>query len=146
MHPSLPAERPEAWAFGATPAHADELLTLVLEGTKTATASSLWDYEDDAEPLPAVGDLSIILDGAEAPRAVLEVTAIDIVPFDEVGAEHARAEGEDDRTLASWRRVHEHFWSTYSTRGSAPDMPVLCERFRLIHSAPSERSCPPGLG
>lgn len=140
LHPSLPAERLEAWAFGATPAHADELLTLVLEGTKTATASSLRDYEEDQEPLPAVGDLSIILDGAEAPRAVLEVTAIDIVPFDEVGAEHARAEGEGDRSLASWRDVHERFWSTYSAQGFAPDMRVLCERFRVIHPAPSDRS------
>ncbi|MDN5685310.1 MAG: ASCH domain-containing protein [Brachybacterium sp.] len=139
LHPSLPAELPEAWAFGATPEHADGLLTLVLEGTKTATASSLGDYEDDAEPLPSVGDLSIILDGAEVPRAVLEVTAIDIVPFDEVTAEHARAEGEDDRSLASWRRIHETFWREYSARGFATDMPVVCERFRVLHAPPPER-------
>lgn len=138
LHPSLPAELPGAWAFGATPEHADGLLALVLEGTKTATASSLRDYEDDQEPLPAVGDLLIVLDGAEAPRAVLEVTAIDIVPFDEVTAEHARAEGEDDRSLASWRRIHEQFWGEYSARGFAPDMPVVCERFRVVHAAPPE--------
>ena len=53
--PDLPVERPEAWAFGATPAQADELLALVLEGTKTATASSLWDYEAAGDPLPQVG-------------------------------------------------------------------------------------------
>ncbi|MFC7457496.1 ASCH domain-containing protein [Brachybacterium sp. GCM10030267] len=124
---------PEAWAFGATPEHADGLLALVLEGTKTATASSLWDYEEEGEPIPAVGDLSIILDGAGVPRAVLEVTAIDIVPFDQVSDDHAHSEGEDDRTLGSWRRIHETFWREHSSRGFAPDMPVVCERFRVLH-------------
>lgn len=133
--PDLPAAVPEAWAFGASPAHADELLALVLAGTKTATASSLGDYEQDAEPLPAAGDLSIILDGAGRPRAVLEVTSIQIVPFDLVGDDHARAEGEDDRTLRSWRRIHELFWREHSARGFAPDMPVVCENFRVVFPA-----------
>lgn len=146
-HPSLPRELPEAWAFGATPEQADDLLALVLAGTKTGTASALEDYGtgddgadgEDAEPLPAVGDLSIVLDGADVPRAVLEVTAIDIAAFDEVTAEHARAEGEDDRTLASWRRIHEDFWTAHAARGFAPDMPVVCERFRVLHPTPPHR-------
>ncbi|APX33320.1 RNA-binding protein [Brachybacterium sp. P6-10-X1] len=139
QHAHLPPEPPEAWAFGATAQHADDLLALVLAGTKTATASAVGDYEDEQEPVPTVGELSIILDGAAAPRAILEVTAIDIVPFDEVTAEHARAEGEDDRTLASWRRIHEDFWRTYSARGFAPDMLVVCESFRVVFAAPSGR-------
>lgn len=136
-HPELPPAVPEAWAFGATPAHADELLELVLAGIKTGTASSIWDYEATGDPLPEVGELSIILDGAGAPRAVLETTSLQTVPFDQVSAEHAHAEGEGDRTLAYWREVHERFWREYSEdpRGFAPDMPVLCERFRLIHAA-----------
>ena len=132
-HPRLPIEVPEAWAFGATSEHADELLRLVLAGIKSATASSLGDYEAEAEPLPAVGDLSIILDGAGRPRAVLEVTSIRIVPFDQVTEEHARAEGEDDRTLESWRRIHERFWREHSARGFSPSMPVVCESFRVVH-------------
>ncbi|HEX7352651.1 ASCH domain-containing protein [Brachybacterium sp.] len=132
-HPELPAEPPEAWPFGATAAQADGLLQLVLEGVKTATASALGDYEADGEEVPRVGDLAIILDGAGAPRAVLEVTAVTVVPFDEVTAEHARDEGEDDRSLESWRRLHEEFWTEHSATGFAPDMSVVCERFRLVH-------------
>ncbi|WP_101848216.1 ASCH domain-containing protein [Zhihengliuella sp. ISTPL4] len=132
--PDLPEALPEAWGFGATPEHADELLALVLAGIKVGTASSLWDYEESGEPLPEVGELSIILDGTGAPRAVIETTAIDIVPFDDVDDEHAFAEGEGDRTLAHWREVHERYWRTHSEnpRGYAPDMPVVCERFRLL--------------
>ena len=33
--------RPPAWAFGATPEQADELLALVLSGIKTATSGAL---------------------------------------------------------------------------------------------------------
>lgn len=133
--PELPTDRPEAWAFGATPAHADELLALVLDGIKVGTASSLWDYEATGDPLPVEGELSIILDGVGAPRAVIETTALVTVPFDEVDEEHAFAEGEGDRTLAHWRTVHERYWRAHSEnpRGFALDMPVLCERFRLVY-------------
>ena len=133
----LPAVPPEAWAFGATPDHANGLLALVLAGTKTATASALWDYEAAGDPIPHVGEFSIILDGDAKPKAVIETTDVRIVPFDEVDADHAHAEGEGDRSLAYWREVHEQFWRDYSEnpRGFEPDMPVVCERFRVIYSA-----------
>lgn len=130
----LPSTPPEAWAFGATPEHANGLLRLVMAGTKTATASALWDYEASGEAVPQKGELSIILDGDGAPKAVIETTDVRIVPFDEVDADHAHAEGEGDRSLAHWRDVHKRFWREYSEdpRGFEPDMPVVCERFRLI--------------
>lgn len=133
--PGLPEQLPEAWAFGATPAHADGLLDLVLRGVKTGTASSLWDFEATGEAVPREGELSIILDGDGEPRAVIETTRILIVPFDEVDEEHAHAEGEGDRTLATWRVVHERYWREHSEnpRGFEPDMPVVCERFRLLY-------------
>lgn len=134
--PSLPSSVPEAWAFGATPQHADGLLELVLAGTKTGTASSGWDYEASGEALPAVGDLSVILDGASRPRAVLETTDVRVMPFHDVPAAHAFAEGEGDRSLEHWREVHERFWHQHSEnpRGFAPDMPVVCELFRVVYA------------
>ncbi|MFE1085049.1 ASCH domain-containing protein [Brevibacterium sediminis] len=136
--PDLPEAMPEAWAFGATPEHADDLLALVLAGTKTGTASALWDIEADDESVPEVGELSIILDGRGRPRALIETTAIDIVPFCEVTAEHAHSEGEGDRTLAAWREIHERFWQEHGRRGFAPEMPVVCERFRLLFDVEDE--------
>lgn len=137
----LPATLPAAWAFGATPEHADELLDLVLDGTKTATASSLWDYEATSDPIPEAGELSIILDSAGTPRAVIRTVGVSIVPFDRVGADHARAEGEGDRTLEDWRVTHERFWRHHSEnpRGFEPDMPVVCETFRVIYPVMSLR-------
>lgn len=133
-HRELPEECPEAWAFGATTEQADELLNLVLSGIKTGTASSLWDHEHDGDPLPSPGELSIVLDGTGTPRALIRTTEVETIPFDEVSAEHAAAEGEGDRTLSHWRRAHQRFWEEHSTspRGFEPDMPVVCERFEVV--------------
>lgn len=131
--------RPPAWAFGATPEEADELLGLVLAGTKTATASALWDYEAEGEALPSEGMLGIVVDSSEVPRALVVTTRVRTVPFDEVDETHARAEGEGDRTLAHWRRVHEDFFTEHAShdRGFAPDMPVVLEEIKVLHAEPA---------
>jgi uncharacterized protein YhfF len=128
---------PPAWAFGASAGQADELLQLVLDGTKTATAGALWDFEAEDEALPEVGSLSILVDGRGHPRALITITAVEVVPFDEVGEEHAFLEGEGDRSLAHWREVHEQFFTEAAThgRGFRPDMPVVLERFKVVYHA-----------
>lgn len=127
---------PPAWQFGATAEQADELLALVLSGSKRASASALWDFEAEDEDLPVVGALSIVLDGRGHPRALLATTAVEVVPFDQVDAEHARAEGEGDGSLAHWRAVHREFFTAHAAhdRGFAPDMPVVLERFEVLHT------------
>lgn len=124
---------PPAWAFGATPELAEELLDLVLAGTKTASASAQWDYE--GEELPQRGNLSIILDGQGRPRALVATTQVRVLPFDQVDAEHARLEGEGDLSLASWRQIHERFFTDHAEhdRGFSPDMPVVLERFEVLY-------------
>ena len=135
---------PPAWSFGATPEQSDELLALVLAGTKTATAGALRDYESDNEPLPEKGALSILLDGGGHPQALVEVTDVRVVPFDAVDEEHARLEGEGDLSLAHWREVHERFFLDVATHehGFDPAMPVVLERFRVVYQAdrPAPRS------
>ncbi|KRE42265.1 ASCH domain-containing protein [Knoellia sp. Soil729] len=127
---------PPAWSFGTGAEEADNLLALVLAGTKTATASAQWDYAADNEPLPEPGALSIILAGTGQPRALIETTDVEIVPFDQVTEEHARLEGEGDLSLDYWREVHEKFFREVATHahGFVADMPVVCERFRVLYS------------
>ncbi|RXR26384.1 ASCH domain-containing protein [Oerskovia turbata] len=122
---------PPAWSFGDNPALADGLLTAVLSGDKTATSSSRWEYGDDV-PLPQVGELSIILDGDGHPRALIRTTSVEVVPFDQVTADFAAAEGEDDRTLESWRAGHRRYFTRVLVGHEfREDMPVVCERFEL---------------
>lgn len=125
---------PPAWAFGDSPRLADELLALVLAGTKTGTATLLWEFEHAGEPMPVPGGLSIVLDAAGAPAALIRTKSVDVVPFDAVPEEHARAEGEDDRTLASWRAAHEAYWRRVVPEGVFTHAsPVVCERFELLY-------------
>ena len=126
---------PPAWAFGATPDEADALLALVLSGDKTATAGALWDYEAEAEDLPEPGALAIVTDGRGIPHALIATTRVDVVPFDEVTAEHAFLEGEGDRSLATWRQVHEKFFTDNAVhdRGFRSDMPVVLQRFTVLY-------------
>lgn len=133
----LPVDVPDAWAFGASPEQAERLLQLVLDGVKTATASALWDYEADGESVPEAGSYSVVLDGRDQPKAVIQTTGVNIVAFDEVTAAHAYAEGEGDRTLQYWRDVHERFWRAHAARGFDPQMPVVCEQFRLVYPTAS---------
>ena len=135
---STSAVAPPAWAFGDDAAQADRLLDLVLAGRKTATSSALPDYTAD-DPVPAVGELSILLDGAGEPRALVRTPGVRVVPFAEVDAEHAAAEGEGEGTLASWRADHADFFaSSVQAAGlaSVEELPVVLERFRLLHPRP----------
>ncbi len=126
---------PEAWGFGADPAMADRLGALVVAGIKTATCSALWEYEHDNSPLPLVGDLGIVIDGCGAPLCLIETTDVRVQTFEDVPADFAYAEGEDDRTLASWRAAHWDFFAAFLPRiGRVParDMPLVCERFAVL--------------
>ena len=125
---------PPTWSFGDSPELADELLELVLTGRKTATAGTVRDYESAGEALPQVGDVSVVTDGAGAPRVVLRTTQVDVVPFDEVDAEHAALEGEGDRSLEQWRRDHEAIWHRrLPAEGFDPRMPMVLERFEVVY-------------
>lgn len=131
----LEALAPPAWSFGAAPEIADELLELVLSGTKTATASAYADYEAEGEAVPVPGELSIVLDSHGSPRALLATTEVRVCAFDEVDAEHAYLEGEGDRSLESWRRVHEGVFAEHAHGGFSPQMSVVLERFELRYAS-----------
>ncbi len=127
----------EAWAFGNTSEMADDLGDLVKRGVKVATASLAWAYEAEGESFPEPGDLSIILDGLGEPLCIIETTDVEVIAFNEVGEKHAYEEGEGDRSLDYWRKVHWAFFTEECQsigREPAQDMPVVCERFRLIYS------------
>ncbi|MDP9801124.1 uncharacterized protein YhfF [Arcanobacterium wilhelmae] len=104
----LASLRPPAFAFGSTPEQADEAAELVLAGKKRATVSYKPEYEAEGVALPKVGEFAIMLDGAGRPRALLSNERVDVLPFSEVGADIAEAEGQPD--LAKWQEDHRDFF------------------------------------
>ena len=128
--------RVESWYFCDSEPCAQELGDLVQRGIKTATASLLWIYEAEGEPLPEVGGISVITDWHGEPMCIIETTRVYILPFDQVDPEQAYEEGEGDRSLEYWREVHWRFFGREAQRiGREPtaDMSVICERFRLLY-------------
>jgi uncharacterized protein YhfF len=124
----------EGW--GDSPQMADKLGALITAGTKTATCSALWEYEAEGSPLPETGSKTIVLDGYNAPLCIVETTEVEVRPYNEVDDRFAYEEGEGDRSLEYWREAHWHFFSrTLPNIGkeSTPDMPLVCERFRVIY-------------
>jgi uncharacterized protein YhfF len=125
-----------SWSFGDSPALADSLLALVLEGKKTATAGSYDALVAQGEAPPKPGERSIILNGQGQPICVIETTEVTLRRFDAVDAAFAFDEGEGDRSLAFWRKAHESYFRRTGT--FATDMMVVCERFRLVAVPPRE--------
>lgn len=113
------------FSFGDTPQMADELATLVVRGIKTGTS---W-LESEGQQTQ-VGQQHVVLNGQDAPVAVIETVELRLLRYDEVDAAFAYDCGEDDRTLSSWREGYRNF---YERRGQfAPDMMMYCERFKVL--------------
>lgn len=138
LHPELRQRNRflEAFAFGDSERMASALNALVLTGAKRATASLAWRYPFDGLAQPKAGDLSIVTSWSRQPLCIIETTSVAVVPFDEVTEDFARAEGEGDGTLASWRSDHTAYFAGECARiGRTPSasMPVVCERFRVVY-------------
>lgn len=125
----------EAFHFELTEKLATELLELVLQGKKRATASSLKSFELNHEPIPKPGDLSIITDFEGNPKCVIETTQIQVIPFKEMTYDICKREGEDD-SLESWIQGHKRF---YQAEGKimgyefSEDLMVVFEDFKMIY-------------
>ena len=122
----------QAWAFGGAP---DKLARLVLQGVKTATCSALALYEYENEEIPKVGDYSVILDSDNQAVCIIRTTKVYIAAFDQVSERHAYLEGEGDRSLEYWRRVHEEFFTeelkTIQQKFDTK-MELVCEEFEVV--------------
>ncbi len=127
MLPQIPQKyrAAERWSFGDNEAQADDLANKVIEGVKTATCANL-----DDEGTPEVGEVFVVVDGRNNPVCAVKLTEVKQVPFDLVTEEHAFAEGEGDRTLASWRAEQQRFFEEYDM--FSPGMPLLLMKFTLI--------------
>lgn len=125
----------DSWHFANDEKNANELAKLVVTGEKTATASGLCFYEFENEYLPKVGSLSVILDWDNNAKCIIKVTKVYTESFNKVTEKHAYKEGEGDKTLAYWRKVHKEFFAEgLKSYGKDFDenMMVVCEEFEVV--------------
>ena len=121
--------------FGDSKELADELIALVLAGTKRATAAAVVEFERAGESIPEPGGLWIACDGSGIPRALLRTTEVRVGPLSSVDQAFAWDEGEGDRTRHWWFDAHERFFRRFlPTIGEtfSADLPTVFERFEVL--------------
>lgn len=134
VDPSTPYQ---VWFFGNGTEMALELAELVIAGTKTATASLVEANMLEPEKAPIDEGYSVVTSFEGEPLCVIQTTEIRHLPFHAVDEAFAYDEGEDDRTLSSWRDGH---WAYFTAEAAElglsfdKDSLICCERFRLLFS------------
>ena len=124
--------RAQSWQFGG---EADLLSALVLRGEKTATSSAHALYAAEGEPLPLAGIFHVTEDGSGCAVCIIETTRVRVEAFCRVSAAHAAREGEGDKSLEYWRRVHREAFSNWLAEAGLPfceNSPVVLEEFRRV--------------
>ncbi|MCM1055511.1 MAG: ASCH domain-containing protein [Bacteroides sp.] len=130
---SLEKEKYEAWAYGDD---ADKLAELTAKGIKTATCSAYYWYERGEEKLPKAGEYSVILNSKDEAVCVTKTVKVYIERFKNISEEHAYKEGEGDRSLEYWRKVHEDFFTRELAEAGtefSEEMRLVCEEFRVVY-------------
>ncbi|MBQ4050222.1 MAG: ASCH domain-containing protein [Oscillospiraceae bacterium] len=130
----------DAWAFGDDP---DTLAELVKTGIKTATCSAYPIYAIEGEDLPGAGELSVILDSNDEAVCIIRTEKVWVQQYCDTDAVFAAKEGEGDRSLSYWRRVHEAFFRSEMAEYGlefSEEMKIVCEEFRVVWPE-EERIC-----
>lgn len=132
----LAKDLPPSFYFCDNEKDANECAELVIKGIKKATATSLWWYEKNSESLPNVGDQYIVTDWNGAAKVIIETTKVEYVPYCKIISDFAEVEGEGDKSLEYWKRVHEPYYKREMKPYDAcfdQKMIIVCEYFKTIH-------------
>ena len=131
-----------AFKFGDSPEMADELVRLVLEGRKRATAGLFRSFSAE-EPLPVVGEYAVVLDGGDVPRCIIVTRQVEIKALSQADDAFAWDEGEGDRTLGWWMKAHVAYFEREAARGGFemhPNIETVFERFDVVWPPADSRS------
>lgn len=110
---------------------------LILSREKIATCSMKYWYERGLEPMPRQGHLQVVTDWNGQPTSIIETTEVFECRFLDVPPEFAVAEGEGDKSLKWWRKVHWEFFSRECIeQGIEPSqsMQLVLERFKVVYA------------
>ena len=82
-------------------------------------------------------DLNIITDWNKVPKAIILTTKIELIKFNEITTKFAQREGEGDKSLDYWRKVHKIYYNRemQDYKGEfSEDMIIVCQYFKTINS------------
>lgn len=114
---------------------ANKCAELVKKGTKRATSDSLLGLQYRKETLPKIGDFIVVTDWEGKAQCIVRLTKVSFKPYFSINQEYAKLEGEGDKSLEYWKRVH---WDYYTRElepfGRVPrdSMIIVCQEFEKV--------------
>jgi uncharacterized protein YhfF len=130
-----PTRSMDVFYFGDGPELAAKLAHLVVKGVKRGTTGWVEATELEGSTIPHVGMVSLVTDGFGYPQCAIRTERVEYLRFRDIGAEHAWAEGEGDRTLESWREGHLAYFHREAAQHGltfTEDVQVFFEHFRVL--------------
>jgi len=128
-------ETPKVYHFCDNEADANECVRLVKSGVKKATSDSLLGIQYRKEQLPKIGDYAIITNWAGEAQCIIETKKVTLKPFFSIDEAYARLEGEGDKSLEYWKKVHwDYFTRELEPFGRVPrdSMIVVCQEIDKV--------------
>ena len=129
------ADTPSVIHFCDNEQDANECAILVKKGIKRATTDSLLGLQYRKEPLPKIGDFIIVTNWEGKAQCIVRITKVTFKPFFSIDEAYARLEGEGDKSLDYWKKVH---WDYYTRElepfGRVPreSMILVCQEFEKV--------------
>ena len=128
-------DSPKVYHFCDNEVDANECVKLVKKGIKKATSNSLLGLQYRNERLPKIGDFIIVTDWDGKAQCIVETTKVTLKPYFSITEEYAKLEGEGDKSLAHWKKVH---WDYYTRelakfeRVPRESMIIVCQEFEKV--------------
>lgn len=119
--------------FGNIKDDIDDLAQKVLSGQKIATSSLLDYYRLNLKERSQLGDCFSVLDSSDNEIAVVKITKIEIVKFQDISELFALDEG--DGNLYNWRKIHREYYSNQLLaigRELDGNTELVCEWFEVV--------------
>ena len=127
---------PDADYFHNNEEDANRLAKLIRNGKKMAGSNLYFFYEQANADLPEIGTKSIVTDFDGTARAIIQITKVDTIPFNQISREYAEMDmGTNSEALKKWKKAHWDFFApAMKENGVEPseDMLIVCEWFETI--------------
>jgi uncharacterized protein YhfF len=138
----LTDERLEARWIGLDADSTLQIFELIRSGDKRGTFTLPWIVERTSSPVPAVGQLLMLVDIEGRPVLLTRVTRVDQAIFGHVLPEHTAIDGSPVRDPAVWVPLHTVYWNQHLSPFGlevTEDMPFWIEEFELLYDAGNPR-------
>lgn len=128
-------EPPKTIHFCDNEEDANICVKLVKKKVKRATSDSLLGLQYRKENLPKKGDFLVVTNWKGEAQCIVQTTKVTLKPFFSIDAAHATLEGEGDKSLDYWKKVH---WDYYTRElepfGRVPreSMIIVCQEFEKV--------------